>query len=171
MSKEILKKIGTHLHQGAVVFLVIFLLLIPVVISDIYYLTLFTEIIIIALLTTSFNLMMGYTGMVSLGHAAYFGIGAYTTAILLKKGITSLFLVVIPSSIIVAGVVALILGFFCVRLIHAYFVFITLAFAQMVYTIIYYCCCLLRANRMEWCIISIEIYNSRQASRRNSFGK
>ncbi len=117
--------------------MVIFFIFLPFFITDTYTINLFTEIVIIALLAIGFNLMMGYTGMVSLGHAAYFGVGAYTTAILIKNGLTA-FTIIIPASIICAGLVALLLGIFCVRSKQAYFVFITLAFSQMVYIIIYY---------------------------------
>jgi len=112
------------------------LLLLPSIIGS-YHINLATEILIFALGTMSFNLMMGYTGMVSLGHGAYFGVGAYAAGILVRK-FGYPFWLAIPSAIIVTAVVAAIIGYFCVRIAEIYFVFITLAFSQMIYTITYY---------------------------------
>jgi branched-chain amino acid transport system permease protein len=78
-----------------------------------FYVFLGTDILIIALFAVSLNLLLGYTGMVSFGQAAYFGIGAYTCALLMKKAS-----VVFPIAFVAAGVfgaiAALIIGFFCV---------------------------------------------------------
>src|SRR6185436_12856597 len=83
---------------------------------------------------TSLNLLVGYTGLVSFGHAAYFGIGAYTTGILMKKFGLS-FLLAFPAAGVLAGGFALVFGFFCVRLTRIYFAMLTLAFAQIVWAI------------------------------------
>jgi branched-chain amino acid transport system permease protein len=93
-----------------------------------------TDIAILALFALSLNLLLGYTGLVSFGHAAYFGIGAYTTAILMKTyGVPSV--VALPAAGIVAAGFALVFGFFCVRLTKIYFAMLTLAFAQIVWAI------------------------------------
>ncbi len=93
-----------------------------------------TDIAILALFALSLNLLLGYTGLVSFGHAAYFGIGAYTTAILMKTyGVP--FVVAFPAAGIVAAGFALVFGFFCVRLTKIYFAMLTLAFAQIVWAI------------------------------------
>jgi branched-chain amino acid transport system permease protein len=100
-----------------------------------FYITLITEIMIMALFSLSLNFMMGYAGMVSFGHAAFFGIGAYAFALLLSSAGLSYFLAMATAPVI-AGISALIIGWFCVRLTHLYFAMLTLAFAQIVYTIL-----------------------------------
>jgi branched-chain amino acid transport system permease protein len=99
-----------------------------------YYTFLANDMIIWALFATSLNLLVGYTGLVSFGHAAYFGIGAYATGILMKKAGVS-FLLALPAGGIAAGLFALLFGFFCVRLTRIYFAMLTLAFAQIVWAI------------------------------------
>jgi branched-chain amino acid transport system permease protein len=92
------------------------------------------DVLIWALFATSLNLLVGYTGLVSFGHAAYFGIGAYTTGILMKK-LGAPFVLAFPAAGILAGAAALVFGFFCVRLTRIYFAMLTLAFAQIVWAI------------------------------------
>jgi branched-chain amino acid transport system permease protein len=99
-----------------------------------FYTFLANDVIIWALFATSLNLLVGYTGLVSFGHAAYFGIGAYTTGILMKKAAVP-FLLAFPAAGVVAGLFALVFGFFCVRLTRIYFAMLTLAFAQIVWAI------------------------------------
>jgi branched-chain amino acid transport system permease protein len=99
-----------------------------------YYTFLANDVVIWALFATSLNLLVGYAGLVSFGHAAYFGIGAYTTGILMKKVGVS-FLLAFPAAGLVAGLFALVFGFFCVRLTKIYFAMLTLAFAQIVWAI------------------------------------
>jgi branched-chain amino acid transport system permease protein len=99
-----------------------------------FYTFLANDVAIWALFATSLNLLVGYTGLVSFGHAAYFGIGAYTTGILMKKAGVS-FLVAFPAAGLVAAAFALLFGFFCVRLTKIYFAMLTLAFAQIVWAI------------------------------------
>jgi branched-chain amino acid transport system permease protein len=99
-----------------------------------FYTFLANDVIIWALFATSLNLLVGYTGLVSFGHAAYFGIGAYTTGILMKK-LGMPFLLAFPAAGVFAGVCALVFGFFCVRLTRIYFAMLTLAFAQIVWAI------------------------------------
>jgi branched-chain amino acid transport system permease protein len=71
-------------------FIVIALLVgIPFVVSN-YWVFLFTEVLILALFATSFNLLLGYTGLVSFGQAAFYAVGAYATALILKHMSTSL---------------------------------------------------------------------------------
>jgi len=99
-----------------------------------YYTFLANDVMIWALFATSLNLLVGYTGLVSFGHAAYFGVGAYTTGILMKKAGVP-FLLAFPAAGVVAAVFALVFGFFCVRLTRIYFAMLTLAFAQIVWAI------------------------------------
>ena len=99
-----------------------------------FYTFLANDVLIWALFATSLNLLVGYSGLVSFGHAAYFGIGAYTTGLLMKTaGIW--FLLAFPAAGVLAGAFALVFGFFCVRLTRIYFAMLTLAFAQIVWAI------------------------------------
>ncbi|MCG7854161.1 MAG: branched-chain amino acid ABC transporter permease [Methanosarcinaceae archaeon] len=93
-----------------------------------------TEMIIMALFATSLNLILGFGGMVSFGHAAFFGVGAYTVALLMKKAGAPLGLALVAAPC-VAGVAAAVIGWFCVRLIGLYFAILTLAFGQLLYMI------------------------------------
>ncbi|MCP4667815.1 MAG: branched-chain amino acid ABC transporter permease [Deltaproteobacteria bacterium] len=98
-----------------------------------YHLYLATKILVWALFATSFNLVLGYGGMMSFGHAAFFGIGAYTCSLLLVKSGCPMILafVAAPFAAAAAGVV---IGFFSVRIKGVfYFATITLSFAQLVY--------------------------------------
>ena len=82
----------------------------------------------------SLNLLLGYTGLVSFGHAAYFGIGAYTCAILMKTyGVP--FALGLLAGTANAAAWALLFGSFCVRSTRIYFSMLTLAFAQIVWAI------------------------------------
>jgi branched-chain amino acid transport system permease protein len=99
-----------------------------------FYTFLVNDIVIWALFATSLNVLVGYTGLVSFGHAAYFGIGAYATGLLMKKAGVS-FLLAFPAAGVLAGLFALVFGFFCVRLTRIYFAMLTLAFAQIVWAI------------------------------------
>jgi branched-chain amino acid transport system permease protein len=99
-----------------------------------FYTFLANDIVIWALFATSLNLLVGVTGLVSFGHAAYFGIGAYTTGLLMKK-LAVPFLLAFPAAGVLAGALALGFGFFCVRLTRIYFAMLTLAFAQIVWAI------------------------------------
>ncbi len=97
-----------------------------------FALTLFTRIVIMALAAVSLNLIMGYGGMVSFGHAAYLGIGGYAVGILWKEGLGSGF-VQWPVAIGVSALFALVVGALTLRTRGVHFIMITLAFAQMVY--------------------------------------
>jgi branched-chain amino acid transport system permease protein len=111
------------------------LLLLPLYSSltgNIFVLTLFTRIVIFALAAASLNLIMGYGGMMSFGHAAYLGIGGYAVGILAHEGIGSGF-IQWPVAILVSALFALAVGALSLRTRGVYFIMITLAFAQMAY--------------------------------------
>jgi len=115
--------------------LLVFLLALPAYTNFIgngFLLVLFTRILILAMAATSLNLIMGYGGMVSFGHAAYLGIGGYAVGILAYEGISSGF-VQWPLAILVSALFALGIGALSLRTRGVYFIMITLAFAQMVY--------------------------------------
>jgi branched-chain amino acid transport system permease protein len=99
-----------------------------------YYTFLATDVIIFAVFATSLNLLIGYTGLVSFGHAAYFGVGAYVCAIFMKDlGIP--FVAAWLLGGIGGALFAAIFGFFCVRLTSVHFSMLTMAFAQIVWAI------------------------------------
>ncbi|AMN44499.1 branched-chain amino acid ABC transporter permease [Rhodoplanes sp. Z2-YC6860] len=117
--------------------LLVVLALLPVyssMIGNAFLLSLFTRILILGMAAVSLNLIMGFGGMVSFGHAAYLGIGGYAFGILAKEGITTGF-IQWPVAIIVCGLFALVVGALCLRTRGVYFIMITLAFAQMAYYI------------------------------------
>lgn len=97
-----------------------------------FLMTLFTRIVILAIAAVSLNLILGYGGMYSLGHAVYVGIGGYTVGILAFHGVNS-GLVQWPLALAVSALFALVTGALCLRTRGVYFIMITLAFAQMVY--------------------------------------
>ena len=97
-----------------------------------FYISFATRILIYAMAAASLNLVLGYGGMVSFGHAAFFGAGAYMVAILAAEGITSLW-IAWPVAVAVAGLAALVIGAISLRTRGVYFIMITLAFAQMMY--------------------------------------
>ena len=114
---------------------IIGLLLVPayaIAVGNTFMLTLFTRIVILAIAATSLNLIMGYGGMVSFGHAAYLGIGGYVFGILSFEGIRSGF-IQWPLALIISALFALVIGALSLRTRGVYFIMITLAFAQMVY--------------------------------------
>jgi branched-chain amino acid transport system permease protein len=97
-----------------------------------FLVTLFTRILILAMAATSLNLILGYGGMVSFGHAVYLGIGGYAVGILAFEGVTSGF-VQWPLAIIACALFALVVGALSLRTRGVYFIMITLAFAQLIY--------------------------------------
>ena len=125
------------------------LLLLPVYTTlsgNLFGLTLFTRIIIYALAAVSLNLIMGYGGMMSFGHAAYLGIGGYAVGILAHEGIGSGF-IQWPVALLASALFALVIGALSLRTRGVYFIMITLAFAQMAYYIASGLCALRRRRR------------------------
>ncbi|RTZ42394.1 branched-chain amino acid ABC transporter permease [Candidimonas sp. SYP-B2681] len=105
-------------------------------IAPYFYIFIVTEILILGLFAASFNLIFGYTGMLSFGHAAFFGVGAYATAMLLQDAQWPLLACLLAST--VAGtILALVIGFFSVRLNEVYFSMLTLAFGMMVFAVVH----------------------------------
>jgi branched-chain amino acid transport system permease protein len=97
-----------------------------------YPLIVLTRVLILAMAAVSLDLILGYGGMVSLGHAAFLGIGAYAIGIMTAEGVTSA-LVQWPLAILAAAIAALVIGALSLRTRGVYFILVTLAFAQMVY--------------------------------------
>jgi len=99
-----------------------------------YYLGLIVEMMIFALFAMSLDLLIGYTGMASLGHAAYFGVAAYATGLLALKLGWDVWLA-LPAGIIAAMLVATLFGLLALRTRGSYFLMITLALSQVVWGI------------------------------------
>jgi branched-chain amino acid transport system permease protein len=122
-------------RNAIAVLIVVGLLLLPLfsqAAGNIFVLTLFTRIVIFALAAVSLNLIMGYGGMMSFGHAAYLGIGGYAVGILAAEGVGSGF-VQWPVALGCSALFALVIGALSLRTRGVYFIMITLAFAQMAY--------------------------------------
>jgi branched-chain amino acid transport system permease protein len=114
---------------------VVLLALVPPVaalLNQPFYVDLFRRIMIFAIAALSLDLILGYGGMVSFGHAAYLGIGAYAVGIPAFHGLENGF-VQLGLAILGSALAALVIGAICLRTSGVYFIMITLAFAQMLY--------------------------------------
>ncbi len=110
------------------------LLALPLVIP-LYQTVLLSYGLVFALAALGFNLLLGYTGLLSFGHSAYFGTGAYAVALMVKYlGISSMEAFVV-GGIVAAGVVAALFGFFCVRYTRIFFGILTLALSQVLWSL------------------------------------
>jgi branched-chain amino acid transport system permease protein len=119
--------------------LLILALIYPFVVRS-YYLSLSIEVLIYAIFAMSLDLLLGYTGLPSFGHAAFLGLGAYFIAYLtssndLALNLTDNLLISLPAVILFVALIALLIGFFALRTSGIYFLMITLAFAQMLNSI------------------------------------
>jgi branched-chain amino acid transport system permease protein len=124
-------RIGAHPVLAFWVFFALFPFLVP-------NRTMATQVLIFGLLAMGFNLLYGYTGLLSFGHAAYYGLGAYGCGIALAKlGVGSLWLG-LAAGLGLAGLGGLLIGFFCLRRRGIYFAMLTLAFAQLLYFIAFH---------------------------------
>jgi len=101
-----------------------------------HQLSILTDLLIFGLFALSLDLIMGYTGMVSFGHAAYFGLGAYGSALVLIHFEQPIPIALLTGAVL-AGVIALPVGWFSTRATGIYFAMLTLAFAQLLYTVAY----------------------------------
>jgi len=115
--------------------LVIFAFALPVFVSS-FSLVLMTEIALFALASMSLYFILGPGGMVSFGHAAFFGGGAYAAALMVHYMHTPMELAIFLAPVLV-GLLALIIGWFCVRLSGVYMAMLTLAFAQICWSIVF----------------------------------
>jgi branched-chain amino acid transport system permease protein len=117
------------------VLLILAALVAPFIITD-FYLAILGEAIIMSMLALSFNLLFGFMGQLSFGQAAFYGLGGYTVAMLLTKAHFNFWLSMV-AGILMASIIGLIVGFFCVRLRGIYFAILTLAFGQLLFFVIY----------------------------------
>ena len=126
---------GRRAGYAALIALVVVLALLPRLVPPVVVVQA-TDVLIFVLFALSLNLLIGYTGMLSLGHAAYFAVGGYATGLLVKHLGVGMPLALLAGPV-AAALAALVIGFFCVRLSHAYFIMLTLAFSQLIYTVIW----------------------------------
>lgn len=120
------EEIAAHPVGSFLIFFAVFPFLVP-------YQALATQVLIFGLFALGFNLLYGYTGLLSFGHAAYYGLGAYGTGIALARlHVTSLWSAVV-AGLLLAGLGGAVIGFFCLRRRGIYFAMLTLAFAQLLY--------------------------------------
>jgi branched-chain amino acid transport system permease protein len=102
-----------------------------------YYLLLAFDALLFGAIAMSLDLLIGYTGLVSFGHAAFYGLGAYATAVLLERGVLSLW-ACIGAALLVVGLYALVVSYFATARRGIYFALLTLIFAEVVYTFFRY---------------------------------
>ncbi len=95
-----------------------------------FYTVVATRVLIFAMAAASLNLILGFGGLVSFGHAAFVGLGAYTVGVLMEAGVTSAW-IAWPAAMLVSGAAAAVIGAISLRTRGVYFIMITLAFAQM----------------------------------------
>jgi branched-chain amino acid transport system permease protein len=98
-----------------------------------YYIQLFTKMMIMAIFAMSLDLLVGYTGLVSLGHAAFFGLAGYTLAFAAPQYEAANLWISLPLAMAGSGFLALVIGALVLRTSGIYFIMVTLAFAQMVF--------------------------------------
>ena len=100
-----------------------------------FYIEILSKIFILSIFALSLNLLVGVTGLVSLGHAAYFGIAAYTVALITPKDAALSIWLSLPVSIAITSIAACLVGLFALRTKGIYFIMVTLAFSQLVFYI------------------------------------
>ncbi len=98
-----------------------------------FYVQMVTRMMIMAIFAMSLDLLQGVTGLVSLGHAAYFGLAGYALAFLTPQGEAVSLWWTLPVAVLASALAALVIGFFVVRTHGIYFIMVTMAFAQMVF--------------------------------------
>jgi branched-chain amino acid transport system permease protein len=120
--------VAAHPVIAILAFFAVFPFLVP-------YRALATQVLIFGLFALGFNLLYGYTGLLSFGHAAYYGLGAYGTGIVLAKLHVPSLWVGVLAGVSLAALGGAVVGFFCLRRRGIYFAMLTLAFAQLLYFI------------------------------------
>jgi branched-chain amino acid transport system permease protein len=123
----------SRVFTACLVGVVIVLALLPLTVGA-FYLQLLTKIMILAIFAMSLDLLVGFTGLVSLGHAAYFGIAAYVLVALSPHYQPASLWLTLPASIAASSLAALVIGALVLRTSGVYFIMATLAFAQMLYS-------------------------------------
>src|SRR3984893_5581093 len=128
-----LKRLRPHDSVPILIFLI--LAAIPVLAlirSEDYLLSLFERLMIFAIAALSLDLLIGYGGLISFGHAAFVGLGAYAVGILSAHGMHDA-IIALPVALLSSALFAYVTGVVCLRTKGVYFIMITLAFGQMVF--------------------------------------
>jgi branched-chain amino acid transport system permease protein len=136
MKKDTPESLGSGLKSRNL-WLLLALLLIAILLPHFlphYYVHLVNLFLIGSLFALSFNILLGNTGLLSFGHGAYFGLGAYGVALLMQKAGIHYFLA-IPLSLLITAVIAAVIGLFCSRVVAMSFAILTLAFGELLFTI------------------------------------
>jgi branched-chain amino acid transport system permease protein len=122
------------LNTRAALFVVVLvaLALVPLA-AEKFYVQFFAKIMIMAIFAMSLDLLIGYTGLVSFGHAAFYGVAGYVLALMTPQYQAANFWVTLPAAVAASAAVALAIGIFVVRTHGIYFIMVTLAFAQMLF--------------------------------------
>src|SRR5206468_7906692 len=125
--------LGSRILRGLAFLAIVVLVAVFPAFAGKYPVKLLQEILIWGIFAMSLDLLMGYAGMVSLGHSAFFGVGGYVAALALLKspGVASGLL--LPAA--AAALAALVIGYFSIRVSGVYFIMLTLAFSQMFYAV------------------------------------
>ena len=123
------QRLADLFSRHSLIFILLFFIIFPFIVP---YKALATQIIIWGLFALGFNVCLGYTGMLSFGHAAYFGVGAYTAGIVLIRLWENIWFSLL-GGLVMGALLALILGYLCIKRRGIYFAMLTLAFAQLVY--------------------------------------
>ena len=123
------QKLAESISRHSLVCILLFFIIFPFIVP---YKALATQIIIWGLFALGFNVCLGYTGMLSFGHAAYFGVGAYTAGIVLIRLWENIWFALF-AGLVMGALLALVLGYLCIKRRGIYFAMLTLAFAQLVY--------------------------------------
>jgi len=118
---------------AAVLLLCLLALAVLPLFAEKYYIQLFTKMMIMAMFAMSLDLLVGYTGLVSLGHAAFFGMAGYVLAFAAPQYEAANLWVSLPLAMACSGLLALVIGVLALRTSGIYFIMVTLAFAQMVF--------------------------------------
>jgi branched-chain amino acid transport system permease protein len=126
---SLFQTLRSHRVLATIVFLTVFPWLIP-------NQSVAINILIYGLYALGFNLLFGYMGMLSFGHAAFLGVGAYATGILIAQ-YHAPWWIAIPTAVFIAAAVALIMGLLAIRTRGIYFAMVTLALSQCVYFLVY----------------------------------
>ncbi|MEF8782760.1 MAG: ABC transporter permease [Haloarculaceae archaeon] len=101
-----------------------------------FYITLLSEILVWAIFALSLDIVMGYAGLVPLGHTMFYGVGAYASALVMLH-FTSSFVVALLGAILICAVIAWVVGTLSIRVSGVYFAMITLAFAELFYSAVF----------------------------------
>lgn len=131
MSGSIARSRALDRRAAILVALLVALLALPLL-GEPYYVKVATRMAIFGIVAMSLDLLVGYTGLVSFGHAAFLGLGAYTVGVLAAHGVHSAW-VAWPLAMAAAALAALVIGAISLRSSGLYFIFITLAFCQMLF--------------------------------------